>query len=155
MTDQLEKFIRNNRTEFDIEVPNPAIWNAIEQDLNRKRSKPWIRIVSIAASVCILIVAAFIMGNYSAKNDINKAHFADETQYNEFKEAEQFYVNQIDEKLTEVRKLNPDEDVLNDLIQLDEVYNELKQEIIQSNFENNDNLIGLMIQNYKTKIESL
>ena len=42
-----------------------------------------------------------------------------------------------------------------DLKQLDEIYNQLRQEMIQSNYTNTEVMINAMIKNQKTKIEIL
>ena len=56
MSDRLEKFINQNRDQFDDKVPNLKVWADIEKRLDPPQAKRGSikRMLSIAASVLIL-----------------------------------------------------------------------------------------------------
>ena len=72
-----------------------------------------------------------------------------------FNEAEEFYTRTINYKIDEATDMGVDQDVLSDLQKLDEVYNELKSEMINSRDKDKEEIIKLLINNYKTKIDIL
>ncbi|WP_235297530.1 hypothetical protein [Portibacter marinus] len=155
MSDRLEDFIRNHRSELDIDEPSVNVWNEIEGHIpSSKRRMLWSGL-SVAASVLVLIVAAYFLGISKGQQTISQDMFASETEFKEFQEASDYYMTTIDHKMDQVQQLGIDEDVANDLKQLDEVYEELKEEMLTSEYENKEILINLMINNYKTKIDIL
>jgi len=155
MSDKLEDFIRNHRSELDIDEPSATAWKGIEQQIpSAKKRRLW-SIMSAAASVLILVVSAYIIGMNNGQERIDRELFASQTEYTEFQEARKHYITTIDHKMSQAQQMGVEEDVLNDLRQLDEVYEELKEEMITSDYENKEILISLMIKNYKTKIDIL
>lgn len=155
MKDPFETFVTENRKDFDIHEPSISLWKGIEQDLGSKKKPKFFRIVGIAASILILISAGYFVGLSNNDNEFSQQMFADETQYNDFIEANQFYNRTIDYKIAEAKSIGVEEDVLTDLEQLDEVYLELKEEMLNSAYKDKDILVNLMIKNYKSKIEIL
>lgn len=155
MKDQLEDFIKNNRSAFDIDEPSPMVWAGVERSFRRNKLKKIIRFSGIAASVLILISAGYFMGLRNGNGQINESLFANEVQYNDFQEAQNFYTKEIDNKMVEVKDLGVESDVQNDLTQLDEIYNDLKKEMLNAQYKDKELLINLMINNYRTKIEIL
>lgn len=155
MSDHLEDFIRNNRSEFDIDEPSIQLWKGIEHQIpGRKPFRLWTSI-SVAASVLVLIVAAYFIGLSNAEPSLDKNLFASEDEFEEFKEASEYYMTTIDYKMDQAKAMGVEDDVLEDLKQLDEVYNELREEMIISQTGDREVLINLMINNYKTKIDIL
>ncbi len=156
MSDNLEDFIRSNRSELDIDEPSLQLWNSIEEDLpSRRKRKLWTSL-SVAASVLVLLAAAYVLGlNQSNSQQLNQEFFASESHFQEFQEASDFYTTTIDHKMSQVKGMGVEDDVINDLEQLDEVYNELREEMLTSEYEDKEYLINLMIKNYKTKIDLL
>lgn len=155
MSDRLEDFIRNNRSEFDIESPSSFVWEAIEKEIQKKPKFNIIKILSVAASVMILVAAGYFMGSQNNSNEIDANLFASETQFDEFKEAEEFYVRTINYQMGEINTLDVDDDVISDIEQLDAIYEELKEEMLNNQYKDKEVLINLLINNYKTKIEIL
>ncbi len=72
-----------------------------------------------------------------------------------YQETEQYYKQQVNLKFGELKDTNTKSSVGADLKQLDEIYNQLRQEMIQSNYTNTEVMINAMIKNQKTKIEIL
>ena len=152
MSDHLEDFIRNNRSELDIDEPSAHLWQGISGQIpNQRRRLRW-GTFGIAASVLILVAAAYFMGLQNSSNDLEKQMFANESEFREFQEASDYYTTTIDYKMSQAKEAGIEKDVLNDLKQLDDVYNELKQEMLTTEYEDKEILINLMIKNYKTKI---
>ncbi|GLR18584.1 hypothetical protein [Portibacter lacus] len=155
MSDSLEDFIRNNRAELDVDEPSINLWQGIEDKIpSQKKRKLWSS-MAVAASVMVLVVAAYFMGVQHSGSDINKNLFANEQDFQEFQETNDYYTTTIDYKMSQAKDAGIDSEVLNDLKQLDEVYNELKEEMLTSDHQNKEFLINLMIKNYKTKIDIL
>lgn len=155
MSDRLEDFIRNNRSELDIDEPSANLWKEIEDHIpSQKKRRLWTGL-GVAASVMILVVAAYFMGLQNSANSFDAQSFASESQFLEFEEASEYYTKTIDYKFSQAKDAGMDDEVLNDLMQLDEVYNELKEEMLTTEYEDKEYLINLMINNYKTKINIL
>ena len=55
-TDKLEKFIIENRDQFDTMEPNPALWQKIEASQTKKIDINWTRILVRAAAVVVIFV---------------------------------------------------------------------------------------------------
>ncbi len=154
MSDRLEDFIKQNRSAFDFDEPGGHLWKAIEADLPVKKNRLRLisRISGIAASVLILLSAGFYLGTRQQSNQLSQDAFASQQQYREFQEAQQYYISTIKDKMDKVEDMGAEEETLNDLKQLDEVYEELKTELLENQYKDKDYLINLMINNYKTKI---
>lgn len=155
MSDQLEEFIKKNRSEFDLFEPPQNVWKRVDKELSKGKRIKFLRYTGIAASFLILVCAGYFFGLQQGSSDLDKRLFASETQYEEFKEAKQYFTKTISNKITEAENLDVDEDVWADLQQLDEVYNELREEMLMSEFKDKEALVDLMINNYRTKIEIL
>ena len=155
MSDQLEDFIRNHRSEMDIEEPSGLVWKGIEGEIATKKRSPIFKTMGIAASILVLITAGYWVGQQNGSQQLDQSLFASETQYQEFNEAEEFYTRTINYKIDEATDMGVDQDVLSDLQKLDEVYNELKSEMINSRDKDKEEIIKLLINNYKTKIDIL
>ena len=73
----------------------------------------------------------------------------------QYKETEAFYNTQVIRKLDQLTDPKIKRNVENDLKQLDEIYNELKSEMLNTQHANSSMMIDAMIQNHKTKVEIL
>lgn len=155
MKDNLEDFIRNNREAFDFDEPGSHLWMNIEKELPGKKRLRILNISGIAASVLILLSFGYFMGTYQNSNELSSAVFATNEQYKDFNEAQHYYTTTIDAKIQEVKSIGVEDEVWNDLKQLDEVYEELKTEMLNSKFKDKEMMINLLINNYRTKIEIL
>ena len=59
MSTRLDDFIRNNREDFDDEVPSAQVWNQIDQRLsgnNKKAKVVSFRVSRIAAAAAVLLL---------------------------------------------------------------------------------------------------
>jgi hypothetical protein len=73
----------------------------------------------------------------------------------EFHTIERQYISEVNNKMQDLEALKIDKTILDDLSQLDAIYMELKSELLSSGGMNQDEIIGALIKNYKTKIELL
>jgi hypothetical protein len=157
MQDKLEKFIKENREEFDFHIPDPQIWNRIEKQLDAKKEKGrvWLLATRMAAAIVTILAVGILIGIQISRRDVHQINYALSPVLKSYQETEQYYQQQVNLKLEEVKALQPESNIEQDLKQLDEVYNELKEELIRSNYSNSEVMINAMIKNHKTKVEIL
>lgn len=164
-TDKLEKFIKENRNDFDDLVPNPAIWDKIQKLEPETVSLNWTRILVRAAAVVVIFVSGYIFIDYLSRDDLSQ-DFANEEQVDpndaemveELMEAEYYYSSQIEERKDEFYCLtanNTDlrEDINMEMVELDQVFKNLKEDLKDN--ADNEEVVFAMIQNYRLKLEIL
>lgn len=155
--DRLEKFITENREEFNDADPNPLMWLNIEQKLDRRKKgkvKKVYRITAIAASIIVLLGVGMLIGlNLQHLSDADM--LAQNDQYMEFQQAERYFQKQVNVKLDLLQEHPAKQEVRDDLSQLDAVYNELKAELLNSPNKDNHAIIQAMIENYQLRINLL
>jgi len=149
--DKLEKYIEENRSAFDDREAPSLLWDAIEREIKPPPTRMYsLRfIMSIAASAVILIGLGLGMGMYMSQPNLEDRLLAAHPDY---LEAEQHYQHQINVKLNEVKSLGVDQYVTPDLSELDAVYQELKNELLNSGVKNDEVIVEAMIEHYKSKL---
>lgn len=162
MKDNLEKFILDNRHEFDINEPPAGLWEKIEKDIRPKKVINWRVVLSRAAAVVIIFIASYIVHDFISRH-YNSERRAERQKSKELiipelQEAEYYYSGLIDEKLKEIKPQladNPslEKEINYDLNQLDSVYNDLKKDL-KDNIANQE-VIEAMIQNYRLRLSIL
>lgn len=159
MKDNLEQFIKDNRADFDREVPSLKVWAAIDKEIGSEEkpvAKPrtlW-RYAWIAASVTFLLATGTLIGlqlNNGTESEI--ASLGDVS--TEYAEMEQHYQSQIKEKVAQLASYDDNASIVDDLSQVDEFMEELKQELQESPKGNEEKIINAMIDNYQTKLDIL
>ena len=153
----LEQFIRENKDQFDDQRPDRSIWLEIERNLDKPTENKNIFRLSffkIAASVVLTLSVGVLIGiNYSASS--KEMNYTISPEMKQYKETEAFYNTQVSRKLDQLTDPTIKRNVENDLNQLDEIYNELKSEMLNTQYTNSSMMIDAMIQNHKTKVEIL
>ena len=144
--DPLEEFIRSNRESFD-DLKAPArVWKRIG-----KRSAPvhhlW-KWSAIAAGALLLLAVGYIMGNSG-----NRMYHSQE--WAEYQEAEQYYQTRVNQKLSEVKTLPVSDQVLTDLQMLDEVYEELRKQLLEDPNASPQVLLAAMVKHQQQKLDVL
>ena len=150
--DALEKFIIQNREAFDDAVPGPQLWNRLEKELPQpkiRRINIW-KITSAAAVALLLVCIGVIIGMNN-----NGSGYEQSEAWAEYQEAENYYSTQVNQKLDQLKKYDFDPVIEEDIKQLDDIYGELKNELIQSDHPDKETIIDAMIINYQTKISIL
>ena len=164
--DLLEKFIQENREDFDRNYPNSAVWDRISDELDKReyRHQPRIyTIMRLAAAIVLVLAVGFVIGMYSFSSDQEQqmlANIGPET-YQRYQDINNYYTHQVSSKMDEVQDLksvnnNGDSVSLSeDLQQLDAIFTELKQELMNNHKADEEKIIDAMILNYQTKLEIL
>ena len=162
--DKLEKFILENKEEFA--APTPDVWAKIEK---RKPKKKGLVIslqfiLSRAAAVVLIFFSSYYVHDYRAQQKAIQETPAKETatenntEYNQLKEAEFYYVSEIRDKSNEFYSLTKNSpsvqaDIKSDLAELDAIFLELKKDLNDN--ANNQEVVEAIIVNYMLKLEIL
>ncbi len=162
MKDNLEKFILENREEFDIHEPGQEIWDKIEKNIKPEKRLNWRVIIGRAAAVILIFAASYmvhdILDNKKGEMAQRGTRKEKELIIPELREAEVYYSNLINEKLQEIKPMfseDPmlEEEIRYDLNQLDSIYDELKKDL-RDNIASQE-VIEAMIQNYRLRLAIL
>jgi len=156
--DQLEKFTRAHRADFDQAVPSLKVWAGIDQAIPEKSARPSLRWYSlrIAAAVAILLTIGGLAGSYLTRaQQYNSTVAILQETTPEYFETEQYFQGQIDQRIQQLTSYHPDTQVLEDLEQLDQAMRELKQELRKAPEGQEELIVEQLIRNYQTKIAIL
>jgi len=154
--DSLERFIQDNRKQFDTAEPDIAIWSKIAKELPKEETKVinFRRILSIAASVIVLLGMGVLIGlQLAPTSSDNLATIAPE-----FQEVEQFYNNKVNYQLAKLAKYQEevsDPLIQQDLEELDQWMDQLHKELLEVPKNQKEEIINAIIKNYKTKLTIL
>jgi hypothetical protein len=163
--DNLEKFIRSNRAEFDVFEPGEAVWDRIRKPVPKMIWLNWKTVLWRAASVVVIFTTSWFLHDWVQKDKSSELvrqesvyDSADLEQVNVLIEAEVYYTSQINSAREEIVLLTGnDKDLMNDIntdmVELDKVFEELKRDLKDNS--DNEEVIEAMIQNYRIKLEVL
>lgn len=152
----LERFIQENRTDFDSAVPSLKVWAQLDQHLDRQRPKGrvvWMKRLRAAAAVLLLLTAGGAMGAYLTNQ--NKAVDSLSDISPEHAEMERYFSTQVEEKLAKLASYHQDGIVKADLEELDQAYEQLKKDLETAPTGADEKIIQAMIETYQTKINIL
>lgn len=153
--DELEKFIIENKDQINDHIPSPDVWNNIDRDLKSEKVKKFsIRkfIGSGVAAIGLLMIGMWFGVNFQTDemdDAISNSSFTD------YKQTEQYYALQVKNYVKEIKQLDSEHSIEDDLRQLDEVYQELRDELLNAEIKNQDLIINAMIKNYQVKVGML
>lgn len=159
--DKLEKFIRENKADFDREVPGLKVWANINKELEKQKpggAKTYSikRYLSLAAAVLALLTVGGFAGSYLSKKTIPTITLQQEPQLPpEYQKLEDFYRQQYQQKVNLLANYQVDPNFENDLKQFEEVMETLKTELQNAPKGNEERIVSAIIQNYQSKIEIL
>lgn len=165
--DKLEKFIKENRNQFDTLEPGDHLWENIAGDDPKIRSINWKDVaMKIAAAVVIFIASYFFhdLINSDGKSEMafdDKKEIIDEEtnpKMNDLYEAEAYYTSQIDiakQELIDQEDVSPEikMELRNEFLELDSTYADLENDLKEN--VGNERVVEAMIQNYRIKLEIL
>jgi hypothetical protein len=165
MKDKLERFVRDNREDFDVFEPRADLWKDLEKGLGHKERPLWLglnlstsrRMVwQIAASVALIIGLG---GFWYFDNQYGTSDHADIMAFNPtYARTVQQYTSLIENKRTELKTVTESNPALyqqfaSDLDRLEKTYQSLKLELPKT--PNQEMMIQAMVQNLKTQIDLL
>ncbi len=163
MMDKLEKFIIENRDDFNIYEPSPAVWDKIQKSTKQQKVKKLNlkTIVWRAAIIIVIFASAFMFSEYLHQGEnilSNRRKDRKIEKIPQLAEAEAYYTSMVNDKLKEINTYfgdNPDvkKEIQEDLSELDSMYEDLKNDL----YDNiaTQEIVEAMIQNYRLKLEIL
>lgn len=163
--DSLEQFIRDHRSEFDAEHPPLHIWAGIERQLGAEEKPETagrtaqvfsLSRLKMAAGIAALLVVGFMAGLGLARQQQSSVVAEIEQVNPDFRDAEKYYNEQIDSKIAQLASYNTEAaPVLEDLAQVDEIMEELKQELASAPAGAEEQIVSDLINSYRTKLAIL
>jgi hypothetical protein len=151
----LEQFIRSNREEFDSKEPREKLWERVETGLDSGRvDYGW---MWKAAVVVLLAVSGYLVWERSQDQAIESMVASEFFLDPEFMETELYYTQLIAQKRLVVVEFDLEDQEIKegfkkDIALLDTMYQELKQEFIDTN---NEAVLDAMISNLQVRMELL
>ncbi|SFF31246.1 hypothetical protein [Thermoflexibacter ruber] len=170
--DKLKNFIDENRQEFEEFKAPEELWAGISQRLKEEKHFPILTeekqskknkqvnktvkmysfsrsmLMRVAASVLILLVAGITWVSYKIDALEDDPPLS---------KTEAYYEQIFHAKLTELKQYENDDlfdrDLLIDIQELEEIYNDLKNDLKED--ANNEQVVEAMIRNYRVRIELL
>ena len=152
----LEKFILENRADFDTEVPRLDVWAKLDRQLDRQRPAVrvvWMKRLRAAAAILVLLLAGGAAGAYLTNQNKSVDSLADVSP--EHAEMERYFSSQVEEKMAKLASYKQDGVVKADIKELDETYEQLRQELQEAPVGAEEMIIQAMIETYQTKINIL
>ncbi len=162
MKDKLEKFILENRNDFDVYEPSENVWTKIEKNQKRRLHKTnWKGWLWKAAAILVIFGSSllfFEMLHYKGIHIISLEKEQEEVVIPELKEAEMYYSSIIEEKIREIKPMltehpGMDKEINKDLTELDSMYTELKKDL-KDNIATGE-VVHALIENYRMRIDIL
>jgi len=162
--DNLEKFFRENREQFDVYDPDPRIWHKVKpvRSMKEDKSVNWRIIGWRAAAAGIIFILSLVVSEYIFKGQgpISRLTSSNrkEIRIPELQEAEIYYTSQLQAKLREVQDYLTDhpelkDELIQDFTALDSIHSELKKDL-KDNISNKE-VVEALIQNYRIKLTIL
>lgn len=162
-TDELEKFVNENRDGFDEFTPDPAIWAQIQKNATKVKTFSIYKLMLRVAAVVVIFVSSYVFHDFRSENK-QAAMLMQEADQNQLEEAKNFfeakayYASLIGHKEKEVFDLMKDyPDLKNELKdEFEEVDDELSE--LQKDLKDgamNEVIIEAMIQKYRLKLSIL
>ncbi len=158
MSDRLEDFVKQHREQFEQHEPDPSIWLKInpanQAEAQKRRPMQWLRIAAAVA----MIFAGSTAGIYFLTGERVDADRHSSELYLEILETEQYYSQIVSDRYKELKPFLVSNPVANEMLstdmeELDEVYEELKEDLKDN--ASNPEVIEAMILNYRVKLEIL
>lgn len=172
MKDRLERFVRDNREDFDVFEPRADLWKDLEKELGHKERPLWLglnrpawmgpawmgrRMVwQIAASIALVVGLG---GFWYFNQQYGVTEQPDVVAFNPgYARTVQQYTRLIEDKRVELKTVTESNPALYqqfaaDLDRLEKTYQNLKQELPKT--PNQEILIQAMVENLKTQIDLL
>lgn len=162
--DKLEKFLQENREQFDIYDPDRKLWKKINPQVSVTRTSKvhWKTIAWRVAAVGIIFICSLLVSEYVLHGTGPLSRITgnrnQEMKIPELQEAEIYYASMVQAKFREIQsylKDNPDleNELKQDFIALDSMYTDLKKDL-KDNISNRE-VVEALIRNYRIKLKIL
>lgn len=151
----IEQFLKENKPQFDTEIPHLRVWTNIEKRLNTLKSGGIVRMNwwrQAAAAIALLVIGASAGVYFSNKTEDKAIVQVAKEVAPDLKEAENFYNQKVESKLTQLVSYNPDPSVMNDLQQIDAIQEELRKELRNAPTSTREEIVRRLIENYQIKL---
>lgn len=154
----LENYIKENRTDFDVSEPSELVWKGIDATLKKNkrfRFNSKFQFFTAAASLLICLGIGFWVGKKATKNELHDEIASLSPKYaTEMSKYTQFIV----EKREELKQIETENSELanqfqSELVELEKDYQGLKN-LLPKN-PNQEELIQAMLRNLKWQVEIL
>lgn len=156
-TDHFEEFIKNNREDFDQLEPSAKVW----ENISAATPKTKVRrlntyLIRIAAVLVLAVIFTVTLYKTNLLTPGKMAGNSNNPELLELIEAEEFYAQQVNGKLKEIRKCYytfPElkEEIETDLLELEEMYDILKSDLKEN--ISNKSVIEAMINNNRYRLK--
>jgi hypothetical protein len=156
MRDNLEKFFKENNTEFDYLEPRNDLWSKIESNLEeRKNSYDYSWVWKVAAVLFLVSTLVLLFRNDKLETEQVEEQISSNEGYNsELIEVEGYYTKMISTKKKEIAKFNiSNPELLVGINSLDSMYTDLKNNLKVN--QKDDRLINAMIRNLQLRVDIL
>jgi hypothetical protein len=156
--DRLERFISENRQDFETHEPSEEVWEKVRRSagISRTSVPGWLKVASVLILVCIAMSAAWFLGAGTNRSTarLEKA----EESIPELKEAEIYYNGMIYQKLNEIEPhltIYPGlmDELTTDFSNLDSIYSDLRNDL--KDRVCTEEVVQALIQNYRIKLQML
>lgn len=162
--DKLERFILDNRDDFDDMVPSPANWDKVKENIRPVRTINWTSTLVRVAAAVVIFVASYIFIDYTVNKNDNAGQMAEQDMQEIYEnipvlvEARAYYSSQINSMENQVYQLTGQDspikhDIEAEFEELDKVFDELKSDL--NDDAANEEVVEAMIQNYRIKLQIL
>ena len=142
--DRLETFIRANRAAFDDRKAPEMMWERIMPP-QAKSYRLW-KWTAVAASALLLVAVGYIAG-------LKTTSAPQVAGWEEYQEAEKYYEAKIAGKMEKIKSLPVGDEVMADIQVLDEVYNDLRRQLLEDPNANTELLLSAMIRHQQQKLD--
>ena len=153
----LEEYIKSNRSEFDHKEPRDKLWDRIEADLDQSQNQWDSGWLWKAAVVVLLAVCSFLVWERNQEQSIDNSVASEFYVNPEFVETELYYTDLIAQQSMAVQEFDINDPEIKenfkvDIASLDTMYQELKQEYVDTG---NEAVLDAMIGNLQLRMELL
>ena len=140
----LEDFIKEHRAEFDdLDAPLRVRHRLFQKDQYVHHLWKW---SAVAASGLLLVSIGYIFGTkLNTGNDV--------AGWKEYEETEQYYEARIQAKMDKIKTLAVSEEVMADIQILDDVYQQLRTQLMDDPDADTQLLLSAMIRHHQQKLE--
>ena len=152
--DDLEKYIRANRDDFDHELPPSNLWEKISGEAQRKSvpSFSFRGFFKMAATIAVLLACSFMFGNNFILNNLEESRINRRLPA-DFKEIELYYIHQISSLQERLNDMGAEPNINEDLLVIDQTVQNLKKELGSAISGTEPEILNNIIKSYQMKLQ--